>query len=441
MQTVVVGAGPTGLYTAIALARHGHRVRVVDRDAGPASDGTWRRRGVMQFHHAHTFRHQVIEALQAEMPEVGDALLAAGAIVAAPPEHPDRPMALLCRRPVFERMLRAAAVAQPGITLHTGHVGEVVRERGRAVGVHVDRNGIDAELVIDASGRSGRLTAAMRGPGEGGDCGATYVSRQYRLLPGAPPGPVNSPIGLTLSYQGYLAIVFLHDSGTFSVVIAYHSAEHRLRALRHPTVFEAAARAIPALAQWVDPARARPISPVQPGGRLTNTYRGQLDEAGRVALPGMISVGDAVCTTTPMAGRGVTLSFWQAQELLRLLAAQPGDLGDCAHAFHRWCDDHIKPWFDDHVHSDTDRVRRWSGQDIDLARPLPSDLVVAAAEADPELHAVVEPYTAMLALPASLAPAEPRARSIYADGWRPPVPAGPGIDEYAALCEELVTAA
>jgi 2-polyprenyl-6-methoxyphenol hydroxylase-like FAD-dependent oxidoreductase len=35
MQTAIVGAGPAGLFTAIALARRGHRVTLVDRDPGP----------------------------------------------------------------------------------------------------------------------------------------------------------------------------------------------------------------------------------------------------------------------------------------------------------------------------------------------------------------------------------------------------------------------
>ena len=38
-----------------------------------------------------------------------------------------------------------------------------------------------------------------------------------------------------------------------------------------------------------------------------------------------------------------------------------------------------------------------------------ADSIVAAAEADPRLNDVVGPYTTMDALPASLAPAEPRA--------------------------------
>jgi 2-polyprenyl-6-methoxyphenol hydroxylase-like FAD-dependent oxidoreductase len=70
MRAIIVGAGPTGLFTAMALARRGHDVVLVDRDPGPPASGTWQRKGVMQFHHAHTLRGPVVEALRAEMPDV-----------------------------------------------------------------------------------------------------------------------------------------------------------------------------------------------------------------------------------------------------------------------------------------------------------------------------------------------------------------------------------
>jgi NAD(P)-dependent dehydrogenase (short-subunit alcohol dehydrogenase family) len=78
VRVAIVGAGPTGLFLAIALARRGGQVVVVDRDPGPDADGSWARRGVMQFHHPHGFRGQVVDALLAEMPEVLDAAVAGG---------------------------------------------------------------------------------------------------------------------------------------------------------------------------------------------------------------------------------------------------------------------------------------------------------------------------------------------------------------------------
>src|SRR5215217_4138786 len=106
----------------------------------------------MQFDHAHTFRRQVIDALQAEMPDVLDDLVAAGATIATAGDN--RPMAMLCRRETFERSLWRRAAAQPGVTFCCGHVDRIEQDRGRAVGVTVDGRTVHAGLVIDASGRS-----------------------------------------------------------------------------------------------------------------------------------------------------------------------------------------------------------------------------------------------------------------------------------------------
>jgi 2-polyprenyl-6-methoxyphenol hydroxylase-like FAD-dependent oxidoreductase len=442
VRTVIVGAGPTGLFTAIALARRGHDVVVVDRDPGPPTEGAgaeWRRRGVMQFHQAHTFRRQAVDALQAELPDVLEDLTAAGATVATTPNG--RPVALLCRRPVFEQVLRASAKRQRGVTLMTGHVDALLQERGHATGVTVDGRTLAGGVVINASGRASRFTGAVRPPAEGGDCGAVYVTRQYRLHHGAEVGPVNSPIGLSLGFPGYLAIAFIHDSGTFSITFTHDGSDKRLRLLRHDDVFDDAVRAIPRLAEWIEPARSQPISAALPGGRLYNSYRGQLRDDGRPALPGFVSVGDAVCTTTPLAGRGIALGLMQARQLVRTLDEDEADIVGATTQFDSWCEQIIRPWFDDHRYTDADRMRRWSGGDVDLSRPLPSDLIVAAAEADPQLNDIVGPYTTMDALPASLAPAEPRAREIYASGWRPPVPQGPTRDELSSVVSRTRVAA
>jgi 2-polyprenyl-6-methoxyphenol hydroxylase-like FAD-dependent oxidoreductase len=433
MRSLIVGAGPTGLYTAIALARRGHQITVIDRDPGPDGGQRWDRKGVMQFHHPHFFRQQVADALQAEMPEVWHGLLAAGAVPAVLPGQLGVPAGLHCRRVTFERVLRSAAQAEPGVRLRTGHVDKVRAERGRVTGVRVGGCQVDGNLVIDAGGRAGRLTRALRGPAQGGGCGIAYVSRQYQMRPGAAPGPVNMPFGVMVTYPGYVAAVFIHDNRIISALIARASADRQLAALRTGAAFEAAARAIPALAAWTDPAQARPITPVLPGGRLHNSYQGQLNKAGRVALAGLIYAGDSVCITNPAAGRGVTTSLLQARQLIALLGEHRRDLTSCSLAFDHWCAGHIKPWFEDHLYSDADLIRRWSGQDVDLGRPLPPDLIMAAAQADPEIAKAAGPYQAMLAPPASLDAVQARVRDIYATGWRPPVPPGPTRDELAAL--------
>ncbi|MCV7169698.1 FAD-dependent monooxygenase [Mycobacterium manitobense] len=435
MHALVIGAGPTGLFTALALARRGHEVTVVDRDPGPPASGPWRRRGVMQFDHAHTFRPQVVEALSAESPDVLTTLLAAGASV--PVDADDRPAALRCRRSTFERALRRHAVAEPAVTMRTGHVDTVWRPAGRAAGAVVDGRPVPADVVIDASGRTSRVTEGIRPPAEGEDCGAVYVTRQYRLRDGAPPGPTNSPIGLSLSFPTHFAIAFVHDDRTFSVTVTHDGGDRRLRLLRHDAVLERAVRAIPRLAEWIEDERAQPISPALAGGRLYNAYRGQLDDAGRPVLPGLVSVGDAVCTTTPLAGRGVALAMLQIRRLVAVIDRHGDDFDSATVDFDDWCTKHIRPWFEDHRHCDAARVRRWRSGDVDLGSPLPSDLVVAAADADRRLRDVVAPYQSMRALPATLMPVEPRAREIFATGWRPDVPDGPTRTELAELCQRV----
>jgi hypothetical protein len=105
----------------------------------------------------------------------------------------------------------------------------------------------------------------------------------------------------------------------------------------------------------------------------------------------------------------------------------------------RRCTHRIKPWFDDHVYWDTDLIRRWSGHDVDFTRPLPSDLIVAAVQADPELITAVGLYQAMLTLPGRLDAVQARAKEIYASGWRPPIPPGPSRQELAALVTAAAT--
>jgi hypothetical protein len=61
--------------------------------------------------------------------------------------------------------------------------------------------------------------------------------------------------------------------------------------------FELAAQAIPSIATWVDPERAKPHTPAMAGARLRNAYRGQLTERGTVALDGLLFLGDAVPRT------------------------------------------------------------------------------------------------------------------------------------------------
>ncbi len=427
MDVIIIGAGPTGLTLGAVLARRGHRVVTVDRDSGPAPDGSWRRRGVMQFDQAHGFRPQVHDLLVAEWPEAWRTWVTLGA---EPIELPalgatSPAIGVRSRRITYERALRRAAASVDGMTVAIGHVDGFAEHDGRIVGAVIDGATTSADLVVDASGRLSRLAPP---PELGGDTGMAYVSRTYRRARGAAAGPLIRPFAWSGMFHGYDSYVFPHEHGHVSAVIIRPTADAGLGVLRHLSAFEAASRAIPGLAEWTDPAVATPTSDVLIGGGLLNTYRRQL---GR---PGLVAVGDAVSTTAPTAGRGLAMASLQIGALLQLLdsGADPATIAD---PFGTWCDTWIRPWVEDHLAFDAETVRRWHGHDIDLARPLTSMAIAAAAEADPRIGPLVAGFMAMTALPASLAAAEPLARAVYQTGWRPPTAIGPTRDELVALGE------
>ena len=394
----------------------------------------------MQFHHAHGFRTQVGIALGREWP----AALAAWLDLGAEPITFDVPgMGVVAAghrssRDTFERALRAAARTVSGLTIRQGHVDGVLTSDGSVHGLVVDGSPVEADLVVDAGGRSGRAVDGLRAPATvGGPCGMAYVDRQYRLLDGSEPGPMTNPLAWQADLDGWQVLVFLHEGGQFSVVLLRPTADAALKDLRHEAAFDAACRAVPGLAAWTDPERAEAITDVLPGGPLRNAYRGQRRRDGRPFTPGLVSIGDAVATTTPIFGRGVTTTFLQVRRLLALLdsGADPALVGE---PFDAWCEEAMLPWVADHVAMDTDAVRRWGGGDVDLTRRLPSDLILAAASQDPGIGPATGGYLSMLELPACLDPAEPLAHAVYVSGWRPAFAPGPTRAELRAIVAQAL---
>lgn len=338
------------------------------------------------------------------------------------------PVGMRSRRSVFERALRTAAAEVGGLTLRTGHVDGLVVEGGRVRGATVDGRVVAADLVVDATGRSSRVHD-RRDPELEGLCGLSYVDRTYRLHPGTPPGPMSNPVASVNDFDGYQVLVFLHEAGHFSVLFVRPTADAALLPLRHEAVFDAACRAVPTLAAWTDPAGASPTSPVMVGGALRNVYHAQR------GLPGLVTVGDAVATTTPTRGRGIGMAMTQVDALLRLLddGADPTTVSE---PFGTWCDEQVRPWVEDHVAIDEEAVARWQGADLDLAAPLTSTRICDAAEVDPRIMEHVGGFLTMTGTPACLAPAEPLARAVYETGWRAPYAEGPSRDELVAVIEE-----
>jgi 2-polyprenyl-6-methoxyphenol hydroxylase-like FAD-dependent oxidoreductase len=421
VKVLIVGAGPTGLTLAASLARRGHDVIAIDRDGGPAADGSWHRVGVMQSEHAHGFRAQVPELLRDEWPEAYESWLELGAEpVSMPLPGGGMAGAVRSRRITYERALRIAARRTPRLRLLTGTVTGIVERGGTVRSVMVDGHRLAGDVVVDASGR-GLASAAL--PTElDRECGISYVGRTYRLRDGVEPGPLTNPTSWGGVFDGYLAIVFPHEAGHLSAVIVRASTDRELRRLRHVDTFQTAAQAIPGMREWTAPDRSEPTSAVVLGGRPRNVYRLQR------RVRGLLAIGDAVATTTPTAGRGIAMASMQIRALLALVDAGV-DLRDAAEPFGAWCSEHIRPWVEEHIARDTEAVHRLRGGDIDLDRPLTTRAIVDAAVVEPRIALYLPGYLAMTAPPSSLEPAEALARAAYERGWRPAFADGPSRAE------------
>jgi 2-polyprenyl-6-methoxyphenol hydroxylase-like FAD-dependent oxidoreductase len=410
---------------ALLLADQGHEVTLVDRDPGPTDGRPWKRVGVMQFHLPHAFRPQCRDVLGPRLPQLYAALLEAGV------EEGDL---LHARRSMFEQAMWTHTSRQPGVRRVCGRVQGIDVLDGVATSVLVDDARIECDLVVDASGRSGRPSAPHRPAGTSTDAGIGYAARQYQLLPDAQPGPLNGGPGVIHELAGFQAMVFTHDAGTFSVLFVRSKEDEDLAALRHPAAFEAATRLLPDIAMWTDPERSRPIDRVRAGSSIFNSYRGQ-----STTVRNLLAIGDAACTTNPMGARGVALGIESAAALADIVAGSASSAWTAE--LDAWCLANLKVWHDDHIITDDALLASWRRDAIDPDGPIPWMLVAAAAiERHPEWMASLGPFFGMYAKPAVLDPLRTEVRAMLRDGWRPAAPGGPTREDLAAVVAAQVAA-
>ena len=414
MHALVIGAGPVGTFTAIGLARRGHDVTVIDRDPGPAADGSWRRVGVMQGSSPHAWRGQVVQAMLEEMPDVIEQLRAAGARLGEMPGMPGMITAMFARRPLVERVLRDTARVEPLLRWRTGHAESLLIGGERARGAIVDGDPVWADLVIVATGRTSKIGDELRGPVQGGSCGTSYLFRTFQTKPGGQH--YDAPFPSFAVGPGYGSLVMPADNRTHHLLLVYPSDAEEFAALRTDEGFDRAVRTIPNTAAWAHPDEHEPITPVQVGSNLTNTYRIQGPALGLPPARGLYFLGDSICTLNPANGRSLALHIPHAKAFLDNV---DGDQTDLSLMLDQWAERHIRPWWADHVHTDASLLRRFHGEPLSPDEPVPSDVILAAATGKPEWMPIVGPYSGMLAGPDILHQLREPVAQMLRDNWRP----------------------
>lgn len=377
MRVIAIGGGVAGLATALALARAGHAVTVLERDAAEVP-GTpegafarWRRPGAPQLGHSHAFLARLRNLLRDRAPDVLDALVAAGARDLAFADHlppglrdrsprpGDEDLALLaCRRSTFEWALRRVVLRQEGVVWRAGVralglAGESRPAGIRVLGVEVlgpggRRETLHADALVDASGPGSavrRWLGALGAPDvdeEDHDAGIFYASRFYRLRAEVDALAGLGVVGADLGYMKYG--IFPGDAGTFSVTLAAPPDDPELRRLLRPRGFDAAAASLPALRSWIDPQRSEATTRVRGMAGLRNRRRRFVREGRPLAL-GLHVVGDAAVCSNPLYGRGCSLAFVQAHLLADSLREHGADADAVALAFDAAMRREIDPWF------------------------------------------------------------------------------------------------
>jgi len=370
-----------GLVTALLLARAGHDVEVFDRDdLTPAPDVEAAARAAFrpaapQIVHLHGYHPPMVAVLRERLPDVHTALLGAGAeptpladrMPASLADRSARPgdeafTGLLARRSTLDWVLRTAAACEPGVRLRgrTPVIGLVARtgDPPTVVGVRTDRGERKADLVVDASGRRCIVDPWLSRIGaqhprmQVAECGAAYYSRHYRVRPGA-RRPVPEHRFLVGLHPYFTVIMLASDRGTRSITLAPLVEDAPMRRLRAPEAHSAVARLIPPVGAWLD--ALEPISDVYVMGGLHNTLRRSVVD-GRPVVLGLHAVGDAVCTTNPVGGRGISLVMRNAADLTDVVTAHPGDPWAQAIALDDAVERNVAPWYAAQADGDSERL-------------------------------------------------------------------------------------
>ncbi|MEU5212275.1 hypothetical protein [Streptomyces sp. NPDC020742] len=343
-RAVVLGGSIAGLYAARVLSDHADEVVILEAD-DMGEDGTGR--GAPQRHHLHALLSMGHTHLERFFPGITGELVAGGARLGAGPEVqfyvdgalrapvPDLQM-LGATRPFIESRIRRRLRALPQVRVLHGRAQGLLFDADRVRGVQYSTADeasptaggaaeLDADLVVDAMGRSSRLNTWLL---DGGwdhaplhrmkiDLGyATAVFRRGDELPRtviahASPGPA-SGYQPTLSEAGAMAAV---EDDRWMVVLAGYT-DHRPG--RDPGDFLARMRR-----------SATPLREVADRCTMLGDVRTfpfpesrRRDFTGLSRFPGgLVAVGDSVASVNPIYGQGLTLAALQASCLSAYLRA------------------------------------------------------------------------------------------------------------------------
>ena len=343
-RAVVVGAGIGGLTAARALSDRFETVIVLERDDLAAAAGS--RAGTPQDRHVHALLAGGLKALAELFPGIEDDLLRAGAVPLSSSRDvrverpgfdpfPARDLGVTtyaASRPLIEFALRQRVERLPGTILKARcRATELLAsaDGAKVTGVRCEavdgqQTTLDADLVIDASGRGALTLALLQATGRtpppettiGVDIG--YATATYDIPPDSergwqgvmtfPQAPHSSRGALMLPQEGQRWLVGLGGRGADKPPGDQAGFLDFARHLRTPTIYDAIrdARRVGEITRYAFP----------------QSRRRHFEKVADFPC-GLLPFSDAICIFNPVYGQGMSVAAREAV-LLRSLLARGG---------------------------------------------------------------------------------------------------------------------